>query len=250
MRTRTILTISLLLLAIAACSPSHEGAVLDGGSSSTLEAPDPASDTTPSEAPAATLIATAAAAEVQAFTDPDETSPVLSTFGGTTGFGSPTTFLVVGGDGQWLEALLPIRPNGTTGWIRASDVSIAETGVKVTIDLEQRLLTVVEDDDVVLQSAVAVGAPDAPTPTGLHYVTDLLETPSADNAYGPYAFGLSAHSETYSEFGGGDGQIGIHGTDDPTSIGRAVSHGCVRLPNDVITELASILPLGAPVQIT
>lgn len=79
-------------------------------------------------------------------------------------------------------------------------------------------------------------------------MTDLLDTPDG-GAYGPFAIGLSAHSETISEFAGSDGQIGLHGTSDPGSIGQAVSHGCVRVPNDVIARLASDLSLGTPVTI-
>lgn len=41
----------------------------------------------------------------------------------------------------------------------------------------------------------------------------------------------------------------MHGTADPSSIGQAVSHGCVRVPNDVITQLATSVPLGTPVAI-
>ncbi len=256
MRTRTILSLPLLLLllALGACSPGHEGATLEAGRATTATPPTPGhpeTDGSATEPPSGStaLIATATAAELPAFSEPDETAGVVASFGQTTGFGSPTTFLVVDGEGQWLEVLLPIRPNGTTGWVRASDVSVSETGLQVLVDLEQRQLTVLEDDEVLLESAVAVGAPDAPTPTGLHYVTDLLVNATPDGAYGPYAFGLSAHSETYSEFGGGDGQIGMHGTDDPSSIGQAVSHGCIRLPNEVVSELSSLLPLGTPVQI-
>jgi lipoprotein-anchoring transpeptidase ErfK/SrfK len=52
-----------------------------------------------------------------------------------------------------------------------------------------------------------------------------------------------------TEFGGGDGQVGIHGTNDPSSIGRPVSHGCVRVANDVITRLATTIPIGTQVTI-
>ena len=80
-------------------------------------------------------------------------------------------------------------------------------------------------------------------------MTDKLVTNDATSAYGPFALGLSGYSEVLSEFGGGDGQIGIHGTDDPSTIGQAVSHGCIRVPNDVITRLNEVLPLGTPVVI-
>jgi lipoprotein-anchoring transpeptidase ErfK/SrfK len=53
-----------------------------------------------------------------------------------------------------------------------------------------------------------------------------------------------------SSFGGGPGQIGLHGTDDAASIGQSASHGCIRLSNDEITELATLLPLGTPITIS
>jgi lipoprotein-anchoring transpeptidase ErfK/SrfK len=117
---------------------------------------------------------------------------------------------------------------------------------EVDVDLTSRLLTWRRNGAVMLQTPVAVGAPETPTPAGHFYVTDLLDTPDG-GAYGPFAIGLSAHSDTLSEFGGGDGQIGLHGTSDPSSIGQSVSHGCVRVPNEVVVQLATNLPLGTPV---
>jgi len=80
-------------------------------------------------------------------------------------------------------------------------------------------------------------------------VTDKLATGDDGGAYGPFALGLSGHSDTLSEFAGGKGQIGLHGTNDPGSLGGAVSHGCVRVPKEVIRALADQLPLGTPVEI-
>ncbi len=120
----------------------------------------------------------------------------------------------------------------------------------MTVDLAARELTVWVDGVVDRVIEAAIGSDENPTPTGSFYVVDKLDTTDDGGAYGPYAFGLSAHSETLTEFGGGDGQIGIHGTNDPTSLGQAVSHGCVRLPNDAITHLATELPLGTPVVIS
>jgi len=50
-------------------------------------------------------------------------------------------------------------------------------------------------------------------------------------------------------FGGGPGQIGIHGTNESSSIGHSRSHGCIRVSNRAINMLASQLPLGTPVRI-
>ncbi|MBV8386095.1 MAG: L,D-transpeptidase, partial [Acidimicrobiia bacterium] len=59
-------------------------------------------------------------------------------------------------------------------------------------------------------------------------------------------FATSAHSNVLTSFMGGDGMVGLHGTDAPGSIGRAVSHGCIRIGNADITKLAMMLPLGTP----
>ena len=67
--------------------------------------------------------------------------------------------------------------------------------------------------------------------------------------YGPWAFGLSVYSPVLTSFGGGPGEVGIHGTNAPAGIGRDVSHGCIRLPNAAIERLARVLPLGTPVRI-
>jgi lipoprotein-anchoring transpeptidase ErfK/SrfK len=61
---------------------------------------------------------------------------------------------------------------------------------------------------------------------------------------------LSGFSNVIDEFRGGDGVIGIHGTNEPDAIGTDVSHGCIRMSNEAILELVPVLPLGTPVHIT
>jgi lipoprotein-anchoring transpeptidase ErfK/SrfK len=102
-----------------------------------------------------------------------------------------------------------------------------------------------------MTAKIAIGDTVNPTPVGPAYVTELIDNNEPDGAYGPYAFGLAMHSDTLSEFGGGDGQVGIHGTDQPSLIGQAVSHGCVRLTNADVEALVGLsLPLGVPVFIS
>lgn len=144
---------------------------------------------------------------------------------------------------------LPTRPNGSTASVRTRDVSRFLVRDQLRVDLAARTLTWTRDGQIVLETPVAIGAPATPTPVGAFSVTDLLDNADDSGAYGPYALGLSAHSDTLSEFAGGDGQIGIHGTNAPWSIGQGVSHGCVRMPNDLITRFATSLPLGTPVTI-
>jgi lipoprotein-anchoring transpeptidase ErfK/SrfK len=68
--------------------------------------------------------------------------------------------------------------------------------------------------------------------------------------YGAWALGLSAYSQVLSQFGTGDGQIALHGTSNLANLGHQVSNGCVRLDNDSISILATLLEPGSPVDIT
>ena len=77
----------------------------------------------------------------------------------------------------------------------------------------------------------------------------LLETPDPTSVYGPYAYGLSGHSDVLTEFNGGDGEIGLHGNNDASVLGKNISHGCIRMDNTKITQLAKVLMLGTPVEV-
>ena len=164
--------------------------------------------------------------------------------------GTPTVVSVIGDFDGWVHALLPGRPNGQTGWIRAADVEIFTLEREVVVDLDERRLAVLSDGAEVFESAVAVGSEVSPTPTGVFFVTDAVRLTAPDGPWGPYAFGLSARSDVVTEFNGGDGIVGIHGTNQPWSIGQAASLGCVRLPNDVIEILWDIMAVGMKVTIT
>lgn len=181
--------------------------------------------------------------------NPNDASPALVNLGPKNSLGSNTSLVVLDQRDGWLHVSLPVRPNGSSGWIHASDTELRTTDYRVDVDLEAHTMTVKSGETVAVQTPVAIGAPSTPTPTGDFFITDILATDSANGSYGPYAIGLSGHSDKLTEFAGGDGQIGIHGTNDPSSIGRSASHGCLRVPNEVITALSSALPLGTPVTI-
>ena len=156
-------------------------------------------------------------------------SAPTTTLAPTTGFASARVLLADPKQGKWYQVSLPTRPNGSTGWVRARDVSVFTARDDVHVDLAARTLTWRHDGQVVLETPVAIGAPETPTPTGAFFVTDLLDNADGGGAYGPYVLVLSAHSDTLSEFVGGDGQIGLHGTDAPDSIGlpRRRTAACV-----------------------
>jgi lipoprotein-anchoring transpeptidase ErfK/SrfK len=163
--------------------------------------------------------------------------------------------LVTGQQAGWLQVLLPVRPNGSTGWIRADQVSVVSHSFRIVVELGAHRITAYQGTEVLLSEPVGVGTAEAPTPGGLYYVTELFQP--LDSAgrlapggpYGPYAYGLSGYSDVLFDFAGGDGQFGIHGTNDPAGLGHDVSHGCIRMSNAGITFLAGTLPLGVPVEI-
>jgi lipoprotein-anchoring transpeptidase ErfK/SrfK len=70
---------------------------------------------------------------------------------------------------------------------------------------------------------------------------------SSDPFYGPFAIETSAYSRL-SEWPGG-GVVGIHGTSLPQLIGRAVSHGCIRVPHAAALRLQREVPLGSVIEI-
>jgi lipoprotein-anchoring transpeptidase ErfK/SrfK len=117
---------------------------------------------------------------------------------------------------------------------------------RITIDLSDRELVLLRGGEPVLRSPVAIGAPGTPTPTGRYYVNQRLIAPDPGGPWGPGALGISAFSDVLQEWIQG-GPIGIHGTNDPSSIGRPVSHGCVRLPNRVLMKVFNSADAGTPV---
>ena len=108
-----------------------------------------------------------------------------------------------------------------------------------------------KDGAEVLESGTVNGAPRTPTPPGTYYITDPVDLRSSPNGgYGAYALGISGFSEVLFEFNGGPGQLAVHGTPDPSQVGSDISNGCIRVPNDIIVEIAKQAPLGTPVIIT
>ena len=165
-----------------------------------------------------------------------------------TPLGSLRTLLVTAkrSDG-WLQVLLPVRPNGTRAWIRASSVITITTPMRIVINTTYHTLTLLRAGSVVARFPVAVGKSTTPTPKGLFFVADKIETGQPYGAFGPYALGLSGYSNVLLSFDGGDGVVGIHGTNVDSSVGHAVSHGCVRMHNRDVTTLYKRIWLGTPV---
>ncbi len=154
-------------------------------------------------------------------------------------------------DCAWMEVYLPTRPNFSTGWIQRSDVDVTGHDNRIEVSLGAFNLKFYKGDELVMDVPIAVAMEDKPTPGGTYYTTELLKPPDPNGIYGPYAFGLSGHSDVVTTFNGGEGQLGIHGTNQPEKIGSQVSHGCIRMLNEDITTLAESVDTiyGVPVQV-
>ena len=195
--------------------------------------------------PVSTVIATASH-RIAVYTAPD--GPLLRHFSARTSLDSARTFLVTGTQGSdWLQVELPIRPNGSRGWIRTASVTTTTTPMAIDVDRRAHVLTLLRAGQPVRQFAVAVGARATPTPAGAFFISDRLPTLAPYGPFGPYALGLSGYSNVLLTFDGADGVLGIHGTNADWSVGHAVSHGCIRMHNRDVTWLYRRIPLGAAV---
>ncbi len=163
-------------------------------------------------------------------------------------YGQRQVFLVKGREGDRLDVLLPVRPNGSRGWIDADLVDITTHDYQIQVSLSGYQMMVQRGSEVVIDTPIGVGTEDTPTVGGDFYTWVLIDP--TNGGYGSYAYGLSGFS-TLEQFAGGDGRMGIHGTTDASSIGRSVSHGCVRVPDDVVVKMVEEvgLPLGVPVTV-
>lgn len=157
---------------------------------------------------------------------------------------NPTWVPVIAERGDWVRVLLPSRPNGSTGWVRAGDrvkVEKARTPYIVDVDVDARRMTVSENGKRIGDWTVGVGGSDTPTPRGRTFIMASIE--ETVTRFSPIVLPLGAHSETLSTYGGGPGTVALHGWPDPGVFGKSSSDGCVRVP-DAALRLLTSLPLG------
>ncbi|HWS51061.1 MAG TPA: L,D-transpeptidase [Microbacterium sp.] len=247
MTTRPAALIAAIVLTLAVLTGCSSPTPAPTATSSAEQAqPKPPSGTPEPIEVSVAQVATAVGGEAVVLDSPDGTE--VARFTNPIPSGAPLVFLVDESEGAWLRVKLPMRPNGSVGWVRKADVTLAAVDYSLEVSTAERSVTLLQDNVPVKTFSAAVGTGDTPTPLGSFYLTELLAP--TNQGYGPYAYGISAFSDVLNSFGGGPGQIGMHGTDDSSSIGQAASHGCIRLNNDDITYLAGILPLGTPITIT
>ncbi len=174
----------------------------------------------------------------------------LARLGLRTSFGSANAMWVVRLQGPWLGVVSPLAGNGHVGWIPAADASLSRVDWELKVSVSARRLTVLDNGRPVQRYAIAVGAPDAPTPTGRFAVTDRLNTGDPAGPYGCCVLALSAKAPHAIQGWTGGNRIAIHSTPETSTIGHPVSHGCMRLTLAEGRWLLNHIPLGTPTVIS
>lgn len=168
-----------------------------------------------------------------------------------TWYGSPSALPVVARRPGWLDVRLAQRPNESTAWVLASDVTLSTSPYAIEIDLTTRHLTLYHDAQTVFSAPAGVGTHADPTPTGQFFVALFASPPS--RGYGAFVMVTSAHSNVITDWDhSGDAIVAIHGPlGSDTAIGTsgaAISHGCIRLHEPDLLRLRAV-PVGSPVDI-
>jgi lipoprotein-anchoring transpeptidase ErfK/SrfK len=135
---------------------------------------------------------------------------------------------------MWMAAAL--MAVGMNGRADAADTANEVVVRRLVVSIPDRKLAVIENNEVVEVFTVAVGAPNSPSPTGTFTIVNRVANPTyyhpgkviapgPQNPIGTRWIGLNQKG------------YGIHGTDQPSSIGYAQSHGCIRLRNADVERL-------------
>ena len=158
-----------------------------------------------------------------------------------------TAVLLFGATGAFAQSQPPAA-TPTAAPAAAPAATPAELVRRIVVSIPDRKLALMEDGRVVKIYAVAVGASHSPTPTGSftiitrvaqpnYYAPGVVLPQGPANPVGTRWIGLSVKS------------FGIHGTNQPRSIGRARSHGCIRMLNSDIEDLFERVRVGDSVEL-
>ena len=149
-----------------------------------------------------------------------------------------TLSAIAGIFGVTVREILRINPglnpnNMTIGQIIC--IPAAPSPIEIIINVAAKRLTVYRKGIIYREYIVATGRPETPTPLGNFTVVNKETDPGGP--YGTRWMGLSKAG------------YGIHGTNNPASIGTAASNGCIRMYNEDVEALFDITPVGTPVRI-
>jgi lipoprotein-anchoring transpeptidase ErfK/SrfK len=167
-----------------------------------------------------------------------------------TVFGNPLVYRVLAGapGDAWAQVYVPARPNGQTAWVQTSQFTWGSSNRMIVINISNNTVTVYEGNNVLLTTAAVTGKSSSRTPLANGWVEEIMPGPSG--AYGPLLISLGVFSEDLNSFGGGIPKVALHGTNNPSLMGQYASNGCIRVPNNVITQIAGLVQPGSKVVLT
>lgn len=148
-------------------------------------------------------------------------------------------------DGRWGRVEIPYVWPRRHGWIALGGLARHRTDIEVHVDLSEHRITVTRAGRTLFGMPTATGATVSPTPPGEYFVTDRI--PFSGGYLGTFAFGISGIQPKLPPGWSGGDQLAIHGTNDPSSIGRSASAGCLRVSERSLDRLKPLLQLGTPV---
>ena len=141
--------------------------------------------------------------------------------------------------------------NSTLTPLEAKSETETKVDARVVVNLSERRVQVYQGSQLLKSYAIAVAKPGWETPTGtfkvlemernptwVHPITGMAIPPGNDNPLGAAWIGFLSNEE---------GEIGFHGTNQEELIGKAVSHGCLRMRNEDVKALYSYIATGTPV---
>ena len=105
----------------------------------------------------------------------------------------------------------------------------------IKVNISGKELILYQDGSPRKSYPVGIGKMLTPTPTGIYNI--ISKVPNPGGPFGIMWMGLSKP------------HYGIHGTNNPSSIGKVVSHGCIRMYNQDVLELSRTVPIGTLVRI-
>jgi lipoprotein-anchoring transpeptidase ErfK/SrfK len=252
MRHQTFTTFTLLLMLAAGCGAQAQHAATQPPPAK--PAPKPACTAGAFRRVGSNKVSLVAVVRSHAAVARRPGGAVFARFGRMNQNGVPVVFSIRGArvDGRCRPSSylvqIPQRPNGVTGWVPARQVGVESVRTRILVDLSEKRVTLYRRGKPVLSATAAIGSRATPTPTGSFYVNQRLIPRDAGGPYGPGAVGISAFSNVLTGWAQG-GPIAIHGTNEPWSIGKAVSNGCIRLPNRILRRVFAQALTGTPVLI-
>jgi lipoprotein-anchoring transpeptidase ErfK/SrfK len=165
--------------------------------------------------------------------------------------GAASILPVIGQQPGWVQVRLAQRPNESSAWVPATDVTLLTDSYHIVMNLTTMHLQLFNNGQQVASFPVGIGVATDPTPTGHFFVALFAQAPSP--GYGAFVIVTSAHSNAISDWEeSGDAITAIHGSlgSDAAigTTGAKVSHGCIRLHDRDLIQLRNV-PAGTPIDI-